>query len=255
MIRRTVRVMAAAGLLCLGGCLYPVAEKVDATVCDLAAHPYDLEPIQQAETPPPDSSPAMLSDDKDKPSSRLTIPDELLPGGKVPDIALPRLPDEKDPKRREKEEAHNKALARLFPPLPPLGEEPVDLPGPDGQPLTLSNLQQLALANSPLIKQAAARVKEAEGAAVQAGLPPNPIIGYEGDTIGTSGGPGYQGGFLEQKVVVSNKLQLARAVAVMDLRNAELALIKARTDLATRVRSNYFALLVARESVRIHPRW
>jgi cobalt-zinc-cadmium efflux system outer membrane protein len=38
----------------------------------------------------------------------------------------------------------------------------------------------------------------------------------------------------------------------MDLANAELALRRARNDLATRVRTVYFALLVARESVRVN---
>ena len=88
--------------------------------------------------------------------------------------------------------------------------------------------------------------------AIQAGLPPNPTIGYEGDTMGTAVGPGYQGGFVEQKIIVANKLQLARAAATMDLRNAELALVRAQTDLATRVRGAYFAVLVAKESIKLN---
>jgi cobalt-zinc-cadmium efflux system outer membrane protein len=283
MIRRTVRGMSAAGLLCLAGCLYPVVEKVDATVCELAAGAIDLQPIEHAaplpqaygdasvpagvkpadETPPPAAGTVQQTSwqapDRKAPAIReapkretLTIPDELLPGGKIPDIVLPRLPRSDDPKRKEKEEERRKALERLFPPLPPVGEEPPECPGPEGLPLTLSDLQRLALANSPLIRQAAARVKEMEGAAIQAGLPPNPILAYEGDTMGTTGGPGYQGGFLEQKIIVANKLQLQRAAATMDLKNAELALVRAQTDLATRVRGGYFAVLVAKESVRLN---
>jgi cobalt-zinc-cadmium efflux system outer membrane protein len=93
---------------------------------------------------------------------------------------------------------------------------------------------------------------------VQAGLPPNPTVGFEQDTANTDastvgpgyGGPGYVGGYVEQTIKTANKLQLARAAAAMDLKNAELALIRARNDVATRVRSGYFAVLVARENVR-----
>src|SRR5712692_9172502 len=38
----------------------------------------------------------------------------------------------------------------------------------------------------------------------------------------------------------------------MDLRNAELALRRARSDLATQVRNAYYSLLVAKETVRVN---
>jgi outer membrane protein TolC len=43
-------------------------------------------------------------------------------------------------------------------------------------------------------------------------------------------------------------LKLA-AAAEMDLRNAQLALKRARSDLATAVRNAYYGLLVARETI------
>src|SRR5207253_8714237 len=48
------------------------------------------------------------------------------------------------------------------------------------------------------------------------------------------------------------KLKLAAAAAEMDLRNAELAFRRARNDLATRVRNAYYAVLVAKETVRVN---
>jgi cobalt-zinc-cadmium efflux system outer membrane protein len=143
-------------------------------------------------------------------------------------------------------------IERLLPSLPPLGEDSPFPPGPEGRPLTLSDLQKLAVANSPLVKQAACRVKEAYGNAIQVGLPPNPTFGLEIDTFGTTGGGGYQGGFVDQVIKTANKLQLARASAASDLRAAEFDLFKAQTDLATRVRGGYFAVLVAEESVRLN---
>ena len=54
-----------------------------------------------------------------------------------------------------------------------------------------------------------------------------------------------EGGFFDQVIKTANKLQLARAVATMDLRNAELALRRAETDLLRTVRGAYFGVLVA----------
>jgi cobalt-zinc-cadmium efflux system outer membrane protein len=274
MHRRLPKGMAVAvGLMCLAGCLHPVSEQIDQTVCELTAQPWDLQPLEHgsaAETKQvPDSEGAQQASHQPEakeaeepkrpgegPAKQLARGlDELLPGGKVPEL-LPPPPDRKDPmyeqKLKEWQEKNRKLLPTLFPPLPPVGEDLPDRLGPEGRPFTLADLQKLARANSPAIRQAVARVKEAQGAAIQAGLPPNPNIGYEADQVGTAGGPGYQGGFIEQKVIVSNKLQLARAAAALDVRNAELALRRAEADLATRVRGAWFAYLVALESVRIN---
>jgi cobalt-zinc-cadmium efflux system outer membrane protein len=233
--------------------LHPVKEKIDAVVCDLTTLPRDPQPLAHGEASPQPQPPGEKKAEKaapDKtelpaPKGRMAVPEGLLPGGPVPPIELPKLTP-------ETEEARRKAIERLYPPLPELGE---DLPAPvipGGAPLTLADLQKLALANSPQVKQAAARVEEMRGQAIQAGLPPNPNVGYEGDTTGTTGGAGYQGAFFEQTIKTANKLQLARAAAAMDVRNAELDLYSAQADLATKVRAGYFAVLVAQESVRLN---
>ncbi len=89
------------------------------------------------------------------------------------------------------------------------------------------------------------------GAAIQAGLYPNPTFGFEEDTLGTGTRPGYLGGFFNQVIKTGDKLQLQRAVAMMDLRNAELAFTRAKTDLTHNVRGGYFQVLTARENMRI----
>lgn len=237
MLRRGLYILVGC-VFCLSGCLSAVGEKIDGTVCDLAAVSRDLQPATHADVTPPE--PAAKADAKG-----LTVPDALLPGGHVPPIKLPPLSDKTT-------EARKQALDALYNELPALGEDPLPPPGPAGVPLTLADLQKLAIANSPLIKQATAKVEEARGAAIQAGLGPNPVVGYEGDTAGTTGGAGYQGAFVEQTIKTANKLQLARAAAAMDIKNAELALYEAQTDLATKVRGGYFAVLVAQESVRLN---
>jgi cobalt-zinc-cadmium efflux system outer membrane protein len=168
----------------------------------------------------------------------LVIPPDL-PGSGAPPITWPKTKAERQ-----------QAIARLYPELPPLPADLAPLPGPAGKPLTLSDLQSLATANNPSIKNAVAGVDAARGAVLQAGAYPNPGLFWEADTVGTAGA-GYQGAGIDQVIKGANKLKLARAAAAMDLRNAELALRKAQADLATQVRSSYFAVLVALENVKV----
>ncbi len=269
MVRRSTGACAAAlALVLTAGCLHPVGEKVDAVVCDLAARPRDVDPEQPGPALPAPPAPCPVDgaltpagflqpagqpragsgtapDAAVQPGTagRLIIPPGL-PGASAPPISLPPLTPGNEAKRQE-------AIARLYPKLDPLGAEPVAEPGPGGRPLTLTDLQRLAASNSPLLKQAAANVESARGAAIQAGAYPNPTVGFEEDTIYTAGGPGYVGGFVDQKIITGSKLQLARAAAAMDFKAAQLALRRAETDLMARVRGGYYAVLVARESERI----
>jgi cobalt-zinc-cadmium efflux system outer membrane protein len=165
---------------------------------------------------------------------------EELPGAKAaPPIVWP-LGDR---------EAQKRVVKQLYPPLPPLPAETPPQPGPDGRPLTLSDLQSLAAANHPSIRNAVAGIAAARGAVKQAGAYPNPSVAWEADTVGTNGA-GYKGAWVDQIIKGGNDLRLKTAAAIMDLHNAELALKKARSDLATQVRSSYFAVLVARENIK-----
>ncbi len=98
--------------------------------------------------------------------------------------------------------AYQRADAAPLPPVnaranAPAAPEPVPL-GPQAplQSLTLDDLQSMALANNPTLAQAAARVQAARGRWVQAGLHPNPKIGYMADDIGAMDTAGKQGGCL-----------------------------------------------------------
>jgi cobalt-zinc-cadmium efflux system outer membrane protein len=170
----------------------------------------------------------------------LMIPKEV-PGAETP---LVKLPGE----RAER----GKAVARLFPPLPPLPEEPVPLPGPDGPPYTLADLQRLAAANSPVLRQAASDVEAARGLMIQAGLYPNPTVGYVTAPNANNTASTTLGFFVDQVIKTGGKLKIQTAVALMNFLNAELALKRARFDLATTIRSDYFQLLVAKETVRVN---
>src|SRR5262249_57557667 len=92
------------------------------------------------------------------------------------------------------------AVTRLSRPLPPLAPAPRAALSPTGLPLSLADLQRLAIENSPQLRQAAASVEAARGAAIQARLYPNPNLGYLADQVGSSGSAGQQGFFFEQLI-------------------------------------------------------
>ena len=112
--------------------------------------------------------------------------------------------------------------------------------GPDGRPMSLADLQQLALRMSPQIRQAHLDIESARGAALQAGLYPNPSIGYEASSVaeGNPTGdrtPGQQGGFVEQTIVTMGKLSLARQAAKRDIDAAEQKLKATEADVEAQV--------------------
>jgi cobalt-zinc-cadmium efflux system outer membrane protein len=232
----------ALALVPLAGCLGPVRQDTDALVCKRAGLPVD------ALAPPPSFEPVLTKEALLPPAGkpdllkRLEIPPGV-PGAQTPPIRLPENFRQLPPEEKEK------ILSRFFPPQFALGPDPVPVPGPDGRALTLADLQHLARANSPLLREAASNIKGAEGAAVQAGLYPNPVVGTSTATMGPSGGPMF-GAVISQLIKVGGKLKLAEAAAAIDVANAQLAYRKAETDLMTSVRTSYFAVLVAEQSMR-----
>ena len=186
-----------------------------------------------------------LQPDKDKktPSmmEQLKFQDQVL-GLKIEDIKLPSL---------TQPEEYKKALAKYFPELPALPTLPLAQPGPEGRALMLADLQQIALRTSPVIRQAHLDIASAHGAALQAGLYPNPTVGYEADTIGSGRTQGQQGGFVNQTVKTGGKLSLARAAAQADVQIAEQKLRQAEAEVQTAVRANYFLVLSARTNYEV----
>ena len=76
-------------------------------------------------------------------------------------------------------------------------------------------------------------------------------MGWEADNINTGGTDGYEGGFVNQQIVTAGKLKLARAAAQAGVRIAELKYQSQRITLVTQVRSQYYAVLVALERIRV----
>jgi cobalt-zinc-cadmium efflux system outer membrane protein len=276
-------------LLVAAGCHAPHLDSVDQEVADIASHPFDVAPLiapaasqtqpvasgtsvgarsrQDAAQPSPividlapaggsaRGQPAELPADitsagviqvqaREVPDIlkkyKLEIPKEV-PGGEAP---LIQIPDEAA--------ARQKYIDQLYPGLPPLPVEPAVQLGPNGHPYTLADFQALAVANSPTLRQAISDVDAARGNLIAARAYPNPTVGIENGPNNNNTGTGTYGVFVDQVIKTGGKLKLASAAAEMDLHNAQLALKRARSDLATQVRTAYYALVVARETVRVN---
>jgi len=254
MNRRTTRGLGWLAVVWTGtalpGCLPLDVDPLRAAICGTLNRPIDVQAVVNLGPPhplPPSADAPTRDDTKPPPKDKgpLRIPD-VLPGANEPPLRLPPLP--KDAAGREK------ILSKFYPALDPIGPEIRPLPGPDGRPMTLADLQKLATARSPVLRRATAAVQAARGAAIQARLHPNPTIGYECDQVQPGSGPtnnvGQQGFYINQLIKTGGKLNLAAAAAEMDVVNAEVALRQAHVELTAKVRAGYFAVLVAEESLR-----
>ncbi len=124
---------------------------------------------------------------------------------------------------------------------------------PSAPPLSLEELEQMALANNPTLRQASAEIRAASGRARQAGLWPNPTVGYMGEEIrgGRSRG-GQQGFFIEQPIILGGKLGLSRKVFGQEKVQAEAESEEQRLRVINAVRLLYFRALAAQQTVELH---
>jgi cobalt-zinc-cadmium efflux system outer membrane protein len=169
----------------------------------------------------------------------LNIPDRL-PGAEAPRVVIPR-----------DQGAIEAQIDRIYPELPPLPVDPQVEPGPSGRPYSLSDLQRVAAANNPLLRQAVANVEAAKGNLVQAQTYPNPTISYLFDPNNNNSSANTMGLAIGQTIRTGGKQKLGAAAARQDVEIAELALRRARSDLSTAVRSAYFTLLVDVETLAV----
>lgn len=123
-------------------------------------------------------------------------------------------------------------------------------------PLSLPQLEQLAMKNHPALAQAQAAIDAARGRARQAGALPNPILGYSGDELQTNpdGPRGTHGVFVEQTIPLGGKLALGRAVFEGDVARAEAVAALQRQRVLNGVRGAFFGALAAARRVEVRER-
>jgi cobalt-zinc-cadmium efflux system outer membrane protein len=117
--------------------------------------------------------------------------------------------------------------------------------------LTLADLEQIAVANNPSLARAQALVAAARGNWVQAGLYPNPEVGYLGQQLGSGGEAEQHGILFEQEFVRGGKLALDRAVAEQETVRAEQQYAAQLQRVLTDVRIAFYEALLAQRRLEL----
>jgi cobalt-zinc-cadmium efflux system outer membrane protein len=118
--------------------------------------------------------------------------------------------------------------------------------------LTLDDLRKIALESNPTLAQAAMAVQAAEGRYVQAGLYPNPSIGYLGGDIGLDDTSGQQGAVFGQEIVTTRKRRWARNAASWEIEQTRYAWEAQRRRVLNDVRAGYFEVLLAQKTIELN---
>jgi cobalt-zinc-cadmium efflux system outer membrane protein len=152
--------------------------------------------------------------------------------------------------------SHNNVQVEV-PELPVLpGADPAVETIPAGPAVRVEEFEQRATAASPDIARAQAAVEAARGRARQAGLFPNPVVGYSGDEIqGGEPSHGGQHGFaIDQTIPLGGKLGKRRDVLEGAVREAEALLEVARFGFTNSVRLAIIDALAAQQRVDLERR-
>ncbi len=136
--------------------------------------------------------------------------------------------------------------SHIQPAQPVVVPEPLDAVGPDSPAaLTLEQLEEMAITANPALAEAQALVDAARGKWVQVGLPPNTVLGYSGQQIGSHGQAEQQGVYIQQEIVRGGKLRLNRAIAAQEIDQAEQVLATQQQRVLTDVRLGFYDVLIA----------
>jgi len=130
------------------------------------------------------------------------------------------------------------------------GQEPKPLTSASG-PLTLDDLEETAFQNNPTLAAAAARMEGARGREVQAGLYPNPVMGYHGTEIGNVGSAGQQGAFISQRFITGGKLRLDQAIAGRETDEAHFQFHAQEQRMLSDLRVRFYDALVVQRRVEL----
>lgn len=120
-----------------------------------------------------------------------------------------------------------------------------------GAPLTLADIESIALRHNPTLAASAAQVDAARGRQAQAGYFPNPVAGYHATEIGNLGTPGQQGGFVSQRIITGGKLKLDVAVASMNVNEFRWLFDAQQQRVLSDIRLRFYNTLSAQRRVEL----
>jgi outer membrane protein, heavy metal efflux system len=120
-----------------------------------------------------------------------------------------------------------------------------------GQVMELDKLEKMALENNPTIKQAEAIIRSVEGRSLQAGLLPNPIIGYMGEdfVFGDLSNSSKHLFFVEQKIPLGGKLKKSRSIYTQEAVQAAAKAEAQKQRVLNSIRIMYYEVLGAQSLV------
>lgn len=122
-------------------------------------------------------------------------------------------------------------------------------PAPAGW--TLEGLEQIALQNHPGIAEKTALISAAHGNWQQVGLQANPVVGYEGQQLGSRGLAEQEGISIGQEIIRPGKLQLNRSIAAAEIQRARNELAVMQRQVSTDVRIAYYEIVIAQHRLEI----
>ncbi|MEP7338595.1 MAG: TolC family protein [Acidobacteriota bacterium] len=128
-------------------------------------------------------------------------------------------------------------------------------PGQNLPVLKLEDLEQMALKNNPTLQQAEAAIRAAEGRRRQAGLWPNPIVGYEAEGLAfnpdTRANRSGHYVFVEQNILLGGKLGKSKNIAAQEKVQAQSGADAQRLRVVNAVRALYYEALGAQQMVEL----
>jgi outer membrane protein, heavy metal efflux system len=119
--------------------------------------------------------------------------------------------------------------------------------------ITLIELEQMALKKNPTYAQAESAIRAAEGRRVQAGLLPNPIVGYAGEELAfrSFSNKSEHFFFIEQEIPLGGKLAKSKNIFEKERSQAVLEAEAQKLRIVNSVRQLYFEALGAQQLVEI----
>lgn len=145
------------------------------------------------------------------------------------------------------------------PPLQPVLPSPRERGGqavdPELPVYSLEDLERRALEKNPALAQAAASIRAAEARRVQAGMLPNPVVGYTAEDVPVDDtSEGWHGVFVAQEIPLGGKLRRSRQVLEQDLEQARISGEARRLLLVSELQRLYYRTLAAQARVEIRER-
>lgn len=122
-------------------------------------------------------------------------------------------------------------------------------------PMTIEDFESMAMRSNPTLAQSRSYVRRSEQQGHQAGLYPNPTVGYTGDEIrGGSYGGGEQGAFVQQNIVLGGKLGLRRNIYRQQARENQIGVDEQTYRVRDAVQQAFYRALVSQAMVVLRQR-